>query len=700
MKREDVLEYMSKAEYKPLDLRGFRDAFNLLSSDDYIDFVKLMNMLEEEGEIVRTNKDLYHLPKSLDIYKGTIVSVKKHFAFASLNDFDEEIYIDKENLKDAIFKDEVLIQVLKGRTEGKVYSVLKRGLNTVVGEYENGFLLPDDSNLKDKIYVDKPSRVGLVNGHKIVCLLKSNNMGLVGHVVQTLGHKNDPGVDILSILARNEVRVEFPVSVQEELKKVPSVILNSEGNNRKDLTDRLIVTIDGDDALDYDDAIEVVKTENGYKLYVCIADVSYYVKDKSELDKEAFLRGTSIYMVNKVVPMLPQQLSNGICSLVPNEDRLTLTCEMDFDKSGNLDKYDIYPSIIRSKARLTYKEVNKHFYGEKTKLSKEIKEMLNNALELASILQKKRKDSGEIELDIPEAKFIVDENNRIKDIVVRVQDKAENLIEAFMIAANETVANHIYWMKLPFIYRVHDKPVEKKIKNFYSIASIMGYKIKVNKEGVYAKQLQDLLNNCKDEREKNVLGTFLLRSMAKAKYQVENIGHFGLASKCYTHFTSPIRRYPDLEVHRLLRKYVFDNNYFDNEKESINLLAYKSEQCSLTERKAIEVEREVESVKKAEYMASKIGSVYEGVVSSANSKGVFVELYNTVEGMVPYVSMKDDYYVFNDKTLSAIGVRTRRQIRIGDKIRVKVFSVDKTRGEINFEMIRKEGKGHGSNKRK
>ncbi len=699
MKKEDILNFMSKAEYYPLDLRGFRAAFNLINSEDYIDFVKLMNALEEEGEVVRTNRDLYHLPKSLDIYKGSIVSVKKHFAFASLNDFEEEIYIDKDNLKGAIFKDEVLIQVLKGRTEGKVYSILKRGLTSVVGEYENGFLLPDDNNLKEKIYVDKPSRVGLVNGHKIVCLLKTNNIGLVGHVVGVLGHKNDPGVDILSILAKNEVRVDFPVSVMEEVKKIPAIILKSEGNNRKDLTDKLIVTIDGDDALDYDDAIMVEKTKQGYKLYVCIADVSYYVKDQSELDKEAFLRGTSIYMVNKVVPMLPPQLSNGICSLLPNEDRLTLTCEMDFDNTGSLIKYDLYPSIIRSKARLTYKEVNKHFYGEKTSLSKDICNMLDNALELATVLQQRRKENGEIELDIPEAKFIM-ENNKVKDIVVRVQDKAENLIEAFMISANETVASHIFWLKLPFLYRVHDKPVEKKIKNFYAIANTMGYRIKVGKEGVFAKQLQDLLNNCKDEREKNVLGTFLLRSMAKAKYQVENIGHFGLASKCYTHFTSPIRRYPDLEVHRLLRKYVFENNYFDDEKEMINLLAYKCEQSSLMERKAIEVEREVETIKKAEFMSSKIGMIYEGVISSANSKGVFIELYNTVEGMASYESMKDDYYVFNEKTLSAIGIRTKRQIRIGDKVKVKVISVDKTHGDINFEILRKEAKKNGNRKRK
>lgn len=699
--RKEILEYISSDSYKPMCLKELAVYFHCDNGDDYIPFVKEVVALEENGDIVRTSNNLFHTPKSLHMYKGVIVSVKPNFAFASMDELEEDIYIAKEDMKNAIYKDYVLIKLGK-KKDGKVVQVLSRGLTSIVGEYKDGFLYPDDKNLNDKIYVAKSCRKDLINGHKIQCLLESNNMGLVAYLTKIIGHKNDPGVDIESILLSHEAKVEFPNEVMEYIEAIPNSVSKKEKENRRDLSGLHIVTIDGEDAKDLDDAICVKRTMNGYKLYVSIADVSYYVKETSVLDKEAFERGTSIYMVNKVVPMLPHKLSNGVCSLNEGVDRLTITCEMDFNLSGDMIDYDVYPSWIRSKHRLNYTEVNRLFAGEETTLVDDTKEMLNYALELSRLIRKKREDKGEIELDIPEAKFVVDDEGKIKDINVRTRNEAEMLIEDFMISANETIASYIYFQKLPFVYRVHDKPVDTKIRNFYSIATILGHKIKVAREGVHPKQLQEALNSCETEQEKNIMGMFLLRSMAKAKYQVENIGHFGLASDCYTHFTSPIRRYPDLIVHRLLREYVFNSDLSYDERDQIQLLTYICEQSSNAERKAIEIEREVESLKKAEYMENHIGEVYEGIVSSVISKGIFVELYNTVEGMISFTDMQDDYYIFDDKNLCAIGTKTRRIIRIGDKMTIKVKDASKALSTIDFVELNnvRRGRSDYSGKRK
>ena len=694
--RNDILEYISSSEYKPMCLKELAVHFGCDNGDDYVPFVKEVVSLEEDGDIYRTNNNLFHIPARLNMVKGVIVSVKPNFAFVSVDGLDDDIYIAKEDMNNAIYKDKVLVKLGK-KKDGKIVRIISRGLTSVVGEYRDGFLYPDDKNLNDKIYVAKSCRKDLVNGHKAQCLLESNNMGLVAYLTRIIGHKNDPGVDIESILLSNEAKIEFPNEVMEYIENIPTSVSKKEKENRKDLTDLLIVTIDGEDAKDLDDAICVKRTMNGYKLYVSIADVSHYVKETSVLDKEAFERGTSIYMVNKVVPMLPHKLSNGICSLNEGVDRLTITCEMSFNMDGDIYDYDVYPSFIRSKHRLNYTEVNKHFNNEDNTLTNDVKEMMNDALELAKIIRNKRRNKGEIELDIPEAKFKVNEDGKIEDISVRVRNDAEMLIEDFMISANETVASYIYFAKLPFVYRVHDKPVDTKIRNFYSIATILGHKVKVSREGVHPKQLQEALESCETEQEKSIMGMFLLRSMAKAKYQVENIGHFGLASDCYTHFTSPIRRYPDLVVHRLLREYMFDHKMDFDERDQIELLAYICEQSSLAERKAIEIEREVESLKKAEYMESHIGEVYEGVVSSVISKGIFVELYNTVEGMIAFTDMQDDYYIFDDKNLCAIGTKTRRIIRIGDKMTIKVKDASKALSTIDFVELNNVRRGRSDN---
>ena len=694
--RTDILDFISSSEYKPMCLKELAIHFHCDNGDDYVPFVKEVVSLEEAGDLVRTSNNLFHLPKKLNMYKGVIVSVKPNFAFASLDELEEDVYIAKEDMNHAIYKDHVLIKLGK-KKDGKVVQVISRGLSSVVGEYKDGFLYPDDKNLNDKIYVAKSCRKDLINGHKIQCLLESNHLGLVAYLTKIIGHKNDPGVDIESILLSNEAKVEFPDEVMSYIEDIPTEVSKKEKENRRDLSDLLIVTIDGEDAKDLDDAICVKRTMNGYKLYVSIADVSYYVKETSVLDKEAFERGTSIYMVNKVVPMLPHKLSNGICSLNEGVDRLTLTCEMDFDLKGNMVEYDVYPSWIRSKHRLNYTEVNAFFASEKTTLTNDTKEMLVHARELSHLIRDRRVEKGEIELDIPEAKFKVNEDGKIEDILIRTRNDAEMMIEDFMISANETVASYIFFQKLPFVYRVHDKPVDTKIRNFYSIATVLGHKVRVSREGVHPKQLQEALNSCETEQEKNIMGMFLLRSMAKAKYQVENIGHFGLASDCYTHFTSPIRRYPDLIVHRLLREYIFNHDLSYDERDQIQLLTYICEQSSLAERKAIEIEREVEALKKAEYMEDHVGEVYDGVVSSVISKGIFVELYNTVEGMIAFTDMQDDYYIFDDKNLCAIGTKTRRIIRIGDKMTIKVKSASKALSTIDFVELNNVRRGRSDN---
>ena len=517
-------------------------------------------------------------------------------------------------------------------------------------------------------------------------LNKIDNINYKGAIVKILGHVDDPGVDILSIAAKYEIEDEFSKEVEEELKNIPDHVLESEYEGRPDLRNEMIFTIDGDDTKDIDDAISIEKLDNGnYKLGVHIADVSYYVKENSPLDEEAYKRGTSVYLANTVIPMLPHQLSNGICSLNPNVDRLAVSCVMEIDSNGEVVEYDIFESVINSKIQMTYKKVNAILENNVVAEGYEpYVDSLNLMSELAWILRDNKVRKGYIDFDIDEAKIITDEKGEAIDVKLRERGTGEKLIEDFMIAANETVARHITYMEYPFIYRVHGEPNEEKINNFLRFVSILGHSVHKMKK-ITPKAMQELLNELKDVKEYHILSPLLLRSMQKAVYDKTNIGHFGLASKCYTHFTSPIRRYPDTTVHRLLRTYLFNKNinvdtinYWDQKLAS--LAVHTSER----ERASIECEREVDDMKMAEYMEKHIGEEFDGVVSSVMSFGMFIELPNKVEGLVRIDDLTDDYYRYDESTFALVGNNNKRGYRLGDEVKVVVKAASKINHTVDF----------------
>ncbi|MBQ9011435.1 MAG: ribonuclease R [Bacilli bacterium] len=520
-----------------------------------------------------------------------------------------------------------------------------------------------------------------------------------GEVVRIIGHKDDPGVDILSIAARYNIIDVFPDEVDKQLETIPSVVSDEEMEGRKDLREEMIFTIDGDDTKDIDDAISIKILENGnYELGVHIADVSYYVKDGTALYDEAYNRGTSSYLADTVIPMLPHQLSNGICSLNPNVDRLAISCVMEIDENGNTVSSDIFESVIKSRKQMTYKNVNKIIEEDVVPEGYEdFVSTLKQMHDLAKIIRKAKINKGYIDFDVDEPKIIVDDKGKAIDVQKRVRGEGEKLIEDFMIAANEAVATTIFYMELPFIYRIHGEPSLEKIQSFMTFLNVLGYKVNANMKNITPKTIQEILNQLHNKEEYPILSSMLLRSMQKAVYDVNNIGHFGLASKCYTHFTSPIRRFPDLNVHRLLRTYLFNNsinnetmNYFNNTLPQI------AKQSSVRERAAVDCERDVTDMKMAEYMESHIGEEYDGVINTVTNYGFYVELENLVEGLVKIEDLPGDYYIYQENAFCLIGKRTQKRYLLGDKIKVVVDSVVKDKGLINFKLA--EGGSKGGNK--
>ena len=555
------------------------------------------------------------------------------------------------------------------------------------------------------IIIDKEDIDDLVDGHKIqVSIVKDmGNHRYLGKVNKIIGHKNDPGVDILSIMYNYEINDVFPEAVMEEVDKLPSEVLKNEIKGRRDLRDEVIFTIDGDDTKDIDDAISIKKDGDNYILGVHIADVSYYVKEGTELYKEAYDRGTSVYLADRVVPMLPHKLSNGICSLNPNVDRLAISCEMEINKDGKIINHDIFESVIKSNIQMTYKNVNKILNNEEIPTGYEnYVDDLKLMEELAQILRKEKEKRGYLDFDSKEAKIIVDENGKAIDVVLRESGKGENLIEDFMIAANETVASHLYYLNYPSIYRVHEVPDDDKIKEFINSVSVLGINVKGKREFSNPRNLKTLLDQLKDREEFDILSNMLLRCMRKAEYKDQNLGHYGLGSKCYTHFTSPIRRFPDTTVHNLLRKYIFNepepkelNKLIDYYKDVLPEIA---EHSSLKERNSIDCERDVEDMKMAEYMEDHIGEEYDGIIDSILNFGMFVCLPNMIEGLVRYENIVGDYFEFNEETNMLIGKRTGKKYKLGQKVRVKCISASKENSTIDFALV--EGDKNGNSKQK
>lgn len=710
--REEIIELLGK-EKRALSATEICDKLNLNTAGELKKLLDNLRILEEGYTVYRSNKDKYMLFENSHLLKGRLSVNKKGFGFVIVDGRDEDIYIDAKNMNGALNNDLVVVEELKGqngkKTEGRVVKVLKKENNLIVGEYKiidgNPHFIPDDKKLRMEIILDNKDLDDLVDGHKIqVSIVKEmGKYKYLGEVVKIIGHKNDPGVDILSIIYDHGINDVFTDEVMEEVNELPSEVLDSDRKGRKDLTDMTIFTIDGDDTKDIDDAVSISKKGENYILGVHIADVSYYVKEGTALYKEAYSRGTSVYLVDRVVPMLPHKLSNGICSLNPNVDRLAISCIMEITPNGKIVSHDIFESVIRSRIQMTYKKVNKILNDEETPEGYEpFKDDLKLMWELAKILRKEKLARGYLDFDVDEPKILVDENCKPYDVVLRERGKGENMIEDFMIAANETVAEHVFYMGLPFVYRVHEVPDNEKVEEFLNSISMLGYHVVGDRNFVYPKSMKKILDQLRDKESFEILSTLLLRCMKKAVYKPENLGHYGLASKCYTHFTSPIRRFPDTTVHNLLRKYIFNE---PNDKELNRLIEYWEENlpalcdhASEKERDSIDCERDVESMKMAEYMESHIGEEYDGTISSVMNFGLFVQLDNMIEGLVHISEIKGDYYTFDETTHTLRGEKKGKMYKLGQKVRVVVTNASKENSTIDFNLV--EGNKNGNNKQK
>ena len=648
--------------------------------------------LVEEGRIVKVRKE-YYIPEDLGLIKGTIVSIKENFSFAKITD-EEDVYIDNKNLNSAFLNDVVYLLKDKHsrRDEYIVYSIITRSRKTIVGEIKSlygQFVLDVQDIAPSKMtFVINPTPIKLFEGYIALCSIakQSKNTTYVD-VISLIGNKNDPGVDITHIILKHNASIEFPYEVRKELESLPSVVSEEEIKDREDFRDHLIVTIDGEDAKDFDDAVEVNRCAEGYEIGVHIADVAHYVKKGSALNKEALNRGTSIYVTDRVVPMLPFELSNGICSLNPHVDRLTTSCIFKMDPYGNILSSRITKGVIKSKARLTYTYVNEVLQKKnKLRFGEEVDKLIYLLNEVSTNLRKKRKARGALDLESTEIKFICDSNGEPIGVEKRVQQDGEKLIEDLMIAANELVSETFESMGLAFIYRIHEKPKSKKMENFMKMSEHLGYRCNFSSLKVSPKELQKLMENVEDESQKKIMSMMMLRSLAKARYFSQNLGHFGLASSSYTHFTSPIRRYPDLLVHRLIDLYLVEGKVEDNKilKEEIDYIA---ENSSIKERNAITIEREVEDLVSAKYMATKIGNQYKGFINGMISSGFFVELDNGIDGFVEFDDISDDYYVYDETYMSAFGVRKGKEFSLGDEVEVIVNKVSIEESRITFSLI-------------
>ena len=701
--KEKILEIL-KEETKGQNINEINNKLHLRGMEEITELEDNLKELVTEGILhMSKNREYMLMSKTKSLKVGKLRINKNGNGFVECE--PEDIFVHSNDLNGAINGDFVEVEI-KTRLndpepEGYIRNILKRDLKNVVGEMVKDkktlAFKPDDEKLNIAVKLTKESMKGCVEGHKvIISIIKEiGNRTFLGKVEKIIGHKNDPGVDILTIAAKHSIETEFSEEVKRELKNIPDEVCENDLIGRTDLTKEMIFTIDGDDTKDIDDAISVKRDGKNYVLGVHIADVSNYVKVGSALYDSAFSRGTSSYLADTVIPMIPHQLSNGICSLNPEVIRLTISCVMTIDGNGKVISYDIFPSYIKSRKQMTYKNVNKILdeniipegYGE-------FADTLKLMHELSKILRQEKINRGYIDFGIDEAKVIQDENGKAIDIVKRVQGTGEKLIEDFMIAANETVATHISNLDLPFIYRVHDLPNAEKIEDFSNLIKQMGYQIHTNLNKITPVTMQKLLNEFRDKDEFVILSDMLLRSMKKAIYSTNNIGHFGLASKNYTHFTSPIRRFPDLTVHRLLRTYLFENRI---DMETINFnakyLIDVADHSSETEVNSVEAERDVLDMKMAEYMESHIGEEYEGIISGVTNFGMFVELDNLIEGLV-HISTLDGFYTYVPEMLSLISANKKNKYRIGDRVKIIVTNANKNQGIIDFELVKGEKNGN------
>jgi ribonuclease R len=677
-----------------------KELFDILGEGDFESFDIAFRSLLNQGEIVFTSKKKVVLPEVLGLYTGQMDVKRKGFGFLRMP--DDDIFVSKSDLNGAMNNDTVMVKQTKradtGRTrEGEVIKIFETEPRTIIGTFERNkafsFILPDEPGMDD-VFISKAHTLKARDGQKVLVQITKrakDEKKPEGKVTEILGYPGDKGVDVLSVIKRFGIKVDFePEAIRQAEASARSRIEKKEIKERKDLRKDVIFTIDGADAKDLDDAVSIKKLKNGnFLLGVHIADVTHYVKKNSALDNEAYVRATSVYLVDKVVPMLPACLSNGVCSLNEKVDRLTLSCEMEIDKSGKLVSHSINKSIINSVHRMTYSDVNSILEDKDKKLIAEYKDIYKSLIMmqgLAKTLRIRREEKGSIDFDIEEAHIKVDDKGRVVEIVPRERGTAEKLIEEFMLMANKTVAEDFFWRELPFVYRVHEKPESDKFVELSYFLSNFGFRLKGINGDIHPKMLQQILLKIKGEQHENIISKVLLRSLKKAEYNPENLGHFGLAFEHYCHFTSPIRRYPDFTIHRIIKDTIDgkikpdDMNALEDEAGDV------SKQSSLMERRAMEAERAVEDIKKCEFMKDKVGEKFIGVVSGVMNSAIFVELDNTIEGVIPLSSLTDDYYNYIDKMFCIVGERTKKKINLGDEIKVVLKDVNVRQTRIEFDI--------------
>ncbi len=694
-KREKILLFIRSEEYVPCTISDM--AFLLGVPDvDQPTLRAILDELEASGEIVMTKKKRYISADKAGLVKGIYKGNKKGFGFV-IPDEGDDVFVPASASAGALNGDTVLVSVTRSdrgsrKREGEVTRVLERANLIIVGRFDRernfSFVIPDDTRLSSDIFIPKSKTMNARNGHKVVVKITSWGDGKrnpEGEVTEILGFPSEAGVDVVSVMKQFGLTSAFPDDVMAEARSTSQTVLADELKDRRDFRADKIFTIDGADARDLDDAVSIKKTDSSYILGVHIADVTHYVKERSPLDKEAFNRGTSVYFPDRVVPMLPRELSNGICSLNPKVDRLTLSVIMEIDFNGNVINHSIDKGVICTCERMTYDDVSAILEGDDALCQKYayIKEEIFLMAELSRILFSRRVNRGSIMFDFPEAKIVVDDKGKPTDIYKSTPTVAHGIIEEFMLICNETVAQQFFWMESPFVYRIHERPSPEKISAFNDFVQSMSLRIK-GRDNAHPGEFSDMLSKIKGTPYENVVSRVMLRSFAKAKYSNSNEGHFGLASTCYCHFTSPIRRYPDLAIHRIIKEYLTSTPDDDRINKLNEFVLRVSIHSSETEINAQEAEREIEDLKKAQYMIDKIGNEYKGIISSVTNFGFFVELDNTVEGLVRVTELKDDYYEFVEKNLTLVGERSGTTYRIGDEITIKVAAVNTASREIDF----------------
>lgn len=717
--KEQILKFIEESEQDSYFVNDISGGLGYKSSDKFKEVVKALASLERDKKVFLTNDGKFKLLESDPDFVGRFSGTERGFGFVDIPDFEKDIFIAPDDTNTALNGDTVRVEITKEAqpwkdrsAEGKIVDVVERGVSTVVGEFHAytddevkeynvyGYIHPEERKLKHLTIQIGQNGIRPVDGQVILAEItqfaRYKDEDLQAVATKIIGHRDDPGIDILSIAYKHGIKPEFPDAVMDQVEDIPGEVLEEEMEGRRDLRGEKNITIDGEDAKDLDDAIQVKKLDNGnYQLEVHIADVAHYVQEGTPIDEEAFERGTSSYLIDRVIPMLPQQLSNGICSLHPNVDRLTLSCTMEIDNRGEIVDYDIFPSVISSYRRMSYNEVNRILMDEDPAMMnkhEDLVEMFQNMNDLHNTLEKKRVNKGAISFDSNEVHFEVDDAGKPLSIELRERGIGERMIESFMLAANETVSAHFSKQDLPMLYRVHEQPDESKMQNFIEFASALGVKVRGKKEDISPKTLQGILDAVEGEAYEQVVNMLMLRSMQRARYDVQALGHYGLAAEYYSHFTAPIRRYPDLILHRLIHYYQevgTDNKakkYWDKQLPEI------AEESSLAERRAVEAEREVEDLKMAEYMVDKVGQEFDAMIVSITNFGMFVQVEEAVEGLVHLSTMKDDYYEFNERGMILIGQRTGQTFRIGETVRVKLASVDVDQYDIDFELVVDESK--------